>query len=368
MPAYKDNNTQTWYASFYYQNWKGERIKKMKRGFRTKREADEFIAKFKLEQAKDLDMNFEEFLNIYLRDLSNRIKQNTMITKTYVIEDKIKPYFKLKKINEISPADIIEWQNELLAYRDENGNPYSPCYLKTVHNQLSAIFNHAVKYYNLKNNPARIAGNMGKEKSKEMKFWTKEEYLKFSESMMRKDGVYQAFEMLYWCGLRLGEMLALTPGDFNFTKETVRINKSFQRIKGHDVITDPKTEKSNRTVQMPHFLAEEIHDYISRLYGIKRDSRIFHITKSGLHHDEKQAVEQISQQYGGVSAGWRILYTYYSHVSLLIEMGFSAVAIADRVGHESIDITYRYAHLFPAKGKEIADKLNIEREEIVNVA
>ena len=119
---------------------------------------------------------------------------------------------------------------------------------------------------------------MGKEKSKEMKFWTKEEYLKFSESMMRKDGVYQAFEMLYWCGLRLGEMLALTPGDFNFTKETVRINKSFQRIKGHDVITDPKTEKSNRTVQMPHFLAEEIHDYISRLYGIKRDSRIFHIT------------------------------------------------------------------------------------------
>lgn len=362
MPAYKDNNTQTWYASFYYQNWKGERIKKMKRGFRTKREADEFIAKFKLEQAKDLDMNFEEFLNIYLRDLSNRIKQNTMITKTYVIEDKIKPYFKLKKINEISPADIIEWQNELLAYRDENGNPYSPCYLKTVHNQLSAIFNHAVKYYNLKNNPARIAGNMGKEKSKEMKFWTKEEYLKFSESMMRKDGVYQAFEMLYWCGLRLGEMLALTPGDFNFTKETVRINKSFQRIKGHDVITDPKTEKSNRTVQMPHFLAEEIHDYISRLYGIKRDSRIFHITKSGLHHEMDRGCKET-----GVKR-IRLHDLRHSHVSLLIEMGFSAVAIANRVGHESIDITYRYAHLFPAKGKEIADKLNIEREEIVNVA
>ena len=94
MPAYKDKNNQTWYVSFYYQNWKGEKIKKMKRGFRTKREAEEFIAKFKLEQAKDLDMNFEEFLNIYLRDLSNRIKQNTMMTKTYVIDDKIKPYSK----------------------------------------------------------------------------------------------------------------------------------------------------------------------------------------------------------------------------------------------------------------------------------
>ena len=48
----------------------------------------------------------------------------------------------------------------------------------------------------------------------------------------------------------------------------------------------------------------------------------------------------------------------HSHISLLIEMGFSAVAIADRVGHESIDITYRYAHLFPSTQNEMADKLS----------
>lgn len=53
----------------------------------------------------------------------------------------------------------------------------------------------------------------------------------------------------------------------------------------------------------------------------------------------------------------------HSHVSLLIEMGFDAVAIADRVGHESIDITYRYAHLFPTKSKKIAQKLHLQREE-----
>ena len=50
----------------------------------------------------------------------------------------------------------------------------------------------------------------------------------------------------------------------------------------------------------------------------------------------------------------------HSHVSLLIEMGFSAVAIAERVGHESIDITYRYAHLFPTKQTEMANRLNSE--------
>ena len=48
----------------------------------------------------------------------------------------------------------------------------------------------------------------------------------------------------------------------------------------------------------------------------------------------------------------------HSHISLLIDMGFSAVAIADRVGHESIDITYRYAHVFPSTQMEVVSKLN----------
>ena len=53
----------------------------------------------------------------------------------------------------------------------------------------------------------------------------------------------------------------------------------------------------------------------------------------------------------------------HSHVSLLIEMGFSALAIADRVGHESVDITYKYAHLFPSKQQEMAQKLDMERKD-----
>ena len=58
----------------------------------------------------------------------------------------------------------------------------------------------------------------------------------------------------------------------------------------------------------------------------------------------------------------------HSHISLLIDMGFSAVAIADRVGHESIEITYRYAHLFPSKQAEMADKLDdLEKGEFQDV-
>ena len=196
---------------------------------------------------------------------------------------------------------------------------------------------------------------MGKEQPKEMKFWTKSEYLQFAEAMMDKPVSYYAFEMLYWCGLRLGEMLALTPEDFDFEKKTVRINKSYQRIKKKDIITDPKTPKSVRTVSMPDFLAEEMKEYINSLYGVEGDDRIFQITKSYMHHEMDRGCTQT-----GVKR-IRIHDLRHSHVSLLIEMGFSVVAIANRVGHESIDITYRYAHMLPTAQSEMATKLDIER-------
>ena len=156
--------------------------------------------------------------------MKERLKRSTWLMKTSVIDQKILPYFRKKKVQEIKPTDIIAWQNVMLTWRDENGRGYSPTYLKTIHNQCSAIFNHAVRYYELKSNPAAKAGNMGKEKTKEMLFWTKPEYQCFSDAMMDKPVSFYAFEILYWCGLRLGEMLALTAADFDFVKNTVRIN------------------------------------------------------------------------------------------------------------------------------------------------
>jgi len=357
MPVYKDEKKGTWFVSIRYVNWKGERDRKLKRGFKTKREAQKFERTFLLKESKNVDMLFKDFVDLYLNDCSHRLKENTIQTKEYIIKTKILPYLGEKKINEIKANDIIEWQNIMLAYRDDKGKPFSPCYLKTLHNQLSSIFNYAVRFYDLPSNPARTVGNMGKEKGKEIEFWTREEYLRFSEAMMDKDVSFHAFEMLYWCGLRVGELLALTPSDFDFEKETVKISKSYQRIKGRDVITSPKTEKSNRTIIMPHFLVEEMKDYISRLYGWKDDARIFVISKSYLHHEMERGCKETKLKK------IRIHGLRHSHVSLLIEMGFDAVAIADRVGHESIDITYRYAHLFPSKGKKIAQKLNMQREE-----
>ena len=221
-----------------------------------------------------------------------------------------------------------------------------------MHNTLSTIFNHACRFYNLKSNPARQAGNMGKEEYKEMLLWTTEEYKKFSEAVIDKPVSFYAFEMLYWTGMRMGELLALTMADFDFEKNTVRINKSYQRLQGQDYITSPKTAKSNRTIKLPNFLAEEMQEYFAMLNDQAPTDRIFQVTKSFLHHEMEKGSE-----VAGVKK-IRIHDLRHSHISHRIDLGFSAVAVADRVGHESIDITYRYSHLFPSKQVAMADTLD----------
>ncbi len=308
MAVYKDGDK--WRVIYRYTNYKGERKQTQKRGFATKREALGWEREVMLKSESKLDMTFGSFLEIYEADKKKRVKENTWESKSHVIRTKILPYFGERKIAEIEPRDVIAWQNEMLAYRGGNGEVYSPTYLKTIHAQLSAIFNHAVRFYHLPGNPAQKAGAMGSEEHKEMLFWTKEEYLKFADAMMDKPLSYYAFEMLYWCGVRLGEMLALTPSDFDFLRNTVTINKSYQRLKGRDVITSPKTAKSNRTIKMPHFLSEEMQEYIGMLYETGKDERMFQVTKSYLHHEMDR---------GAKAAGVKRIRIHdlrHSHVSL----------------------------------------------------
>ena len=355
MSVYKDNKTNTWRVIYRYTDWTGEQKQSSRRGFASKHEAQAWEREQMNKVTADLDMSFASFVEHYTEDLKTRLKENTWSTKDHIIRTKLIPYFGKLKMCAVTPQIVMTWQNEMLRFRDKDGKPYSPVYLRTVQNQLTAIFNHAMKYYNLRENPCRKAGPLGKKKSREMLFWTKEEYLKFADAMMDKPKSFYAFELLYWCGMREGELLALTPSDFDLEKGTVTISKSYQRIHGEDKITTPKTEKSNRTITMPDFLTEEVEEYMDSLDGIGKKDRIFNFTKDYLHHEMNRGAKQ-----AGVKR-IRIHDIRHSAISLLIDMGFSAIAIADRVGHESIDITYNYAHLFPSKQTEMAARLNMER-------
>ena len=349
LPAFRDESgNKTWFCKFNYTNWRGEKLTKKKRGFLTKKEALKWEKEFLNQHSESIEMSFREFFELYKRDRKPRIRENTWRTKEAIVNQKILPYIGDLMLNEINNVTIIQWQNELMKIKDKNGKNYSPTYLRTIHAQLSSILNHASRYYNLKTNVARDVGSMGEKEADEMLFWTQDEYERFIEAIKDKPESFYAFELLYWCGLRMGELLALTKEKFDFERHTLKIDESLQRIDGKNVITAPKTKKSIRTIVMPDFLTSEIKEYIESFYKLKPKDLIFNFSKSYLHHEmdrgsKKSQVKRI-----------RIHDLRHSHVSLLIELGFSATAIADRVGHESIDITYRYAHLFPSKQKEMA--------------
>ena len=329
MAAFKDKKNGSWYVQFRYTDWRGERQQKLKRGFATKKEAQAWEREFLMQKQADINMSFESFVALYEKDVKPKLKLNTWLSKEHIIRTKILPYFKKRKLSEITARDVIDWQNEIRQHTKSSGESYSPDYLKNVHTQLSCIFNHAIKYYGLQINPAAKAGNMGSEQSKEMLFWTKEEYLKFIDAMMAKPMLYYAFEILYWCGIREGELLALTPADFDFEKKTLRINKSYQRLQGKDVITTPKTKKSNRVIQMPDFLCDEMQDYFKQLYGLEPDSRIFPLSKYAL----KRGME-----FGCKAAGVKIIrihdlrHPYVKHTTKIFSlrlMDFQAQAYPD---------------------------------------
>ena len=195
MAVYKEPGKNTWRVLYRTTDWKGEEKQSTKRGFKTKREALAWEREMLNKATGDLDMTFKSFIEHYTEDVKPRLKENTWETKDNLIQTKFLPYFGKLKMNNIMPQQIIVWQNEMMNYRDENGEVYSPVYLKTIHNQLSAIFNHAVRYYNLRENPCKKAGSMGKKKNHEMSIWTKEEYLKFADAMMDKLQSYYAFEI-----------------------------------------------------------------------------------------------------------------------------------------------------------------------------
>ncbi len=351
MPVYKDSKTGTWYVKGRYRDWTGETKHLMKRGFALKREAVEWEQDFLVKKSTSLDMTFEQFYAVYCENMQERLKQSTWETKRNIIEGKILPFFRKLKMREITALQVVQWQNQMMKQKQSDGKPYSQTYLKTLHNQLSAIFNHAVRFYHLPANPAREAGIMGEKEGEEMHIWSEAEYRRFADAVMDKPLSFYCFEVLYWCGIREGELLALLPEDFDLSKGTLRINKTYHRTKGEDVITSPKTKQSYRIITVPAFLCEEIQEYLDMQYAPAPGQRLFPTSKGYLTRE---------LQRGAKAAGLERIRVHdlrHSHVSLLIQMGFSAVAIAKRVGHKSIDITYRYAHLFPTVQDDMALQL-----------
>lgn len=311
--AKKDANG-TWHIQFRYTDWAGNKHKSQKRGFKTKKEAEEWYHRFMLQQASDPSMLFRDFWEIYLADMKTRLRKTTIRQKRYIAEIKILPYFGDMPLNEITAPQIRKWQNEIIK------QGYKPTYLKRINNELNAIMNYAVNYYDLKSNPCRKAGSMGKAKADEREYWSVEEFNKFTDAIVDKHDSWVGFQILFWTGIRIGELLALKVEDFDFDKNTMRIDESYTVLEREEIIDAPKTESSFRTIILHTELTEIVREYIGTLYKPKKNTRLFEgHTK---HFFEKELKRGITNS--GVKKvvihGLR-----HSHASILVQQNYNPV-------------------------------------------
>lgn len=357
MPAYKDKKTGKWYVSFRYVDYTGVRRQKMKRGFDRKKDALEYEQDFLANMQGTPDITFQQLYDDYIEDCSHRLKETTVAGKIFLIDTKILPFFAKVPINEIDARSVRKWQNWLLGQKNKQGEPLSQTYIKTINNQLSAIFNYAVKFYDLKSNPLHKTGSIGKKHADEMKFWTLDEFeqaMTYFDAEVPYDYQYLTmYKLLFYSGMRQGELLALTLNDFDFEEGTVNINKSYARINKKDIISEPKTPKSKRIVYLPDFIFDMINNYVDMLVDYKPNQRLFEVHKSTLSRRLNAAAKN-----AGVER-IRVHDLRHSSASFLIELGCSSLLIQERLGHENIETTLQtYSHLYPNKQLDVVSKIN----------
>ena len=364
MSVYKDKDG-TWFVKLRYRDWDGQRIDTTKRGFTTKRDAAAWETERIRALTGSLDLSLKDFIyDVYLPNMENRIRKSTYLMKKNVLETHVIPVLGNFSIVALSATDIMRWQDGLMNYRNpKTGKPYTKSYLKTINLQLTAVLSHAVKYYNLPENAAIKAGSMGDNKHLEVDFWTYEEATLVLDELMDNPLYHMAVSFLYYSGCREGEMLALTWDKIDAKTRLVTIDSTYQILEGKPHIGPPKTPQGFRKVMLPDFLMDELFEFRNLVYKPNPDDRIFAgVNKSSLNRILKSTAEK---------AGVKPITVHglrHSHVSLLINMGVDAVSIGKRIGHKSVEITYRYAHMFPSTQKKLVECLeNLNKEEEASV-
>ena len=338
-----------------------ERKRTCKRGFEKKKDAEEwiknelpaFIKQLEHKETLDENLTMAELIELYMKDAHIRKEETTCLTKKNIVETKILPFFKDIKVYDVSTNHIRKWQNQMMTAVKKNGEPYSDTYLRSMNNQLSAIMNFAVSYHKLPFNPVLRTDRMGlKNPEDEAEIWTLEEYEKFSEQLQDKPMFYYIFEVFFWSGIRLGELLGLTKEDVSLEEGILSVKASYKTQTRK--MGKTKTKNSKRTIYIPQFLVEELAEYMETLYGLSEKDRIFPTSKTTLHKKLKEAAEKAGLKKITIH-GFR-----HSHISMLMD-GVSCASVMDiskRAGHKKPSTTMIYTHRYKGKDQMIADELN----------
>lgn len=331
-----------------------------KRGFATADEAKEWERVFLLESTTGVSSNMT-VNDLYIKFMDQKklvIRERTFYQTDLSFKKHILPVLGNIKLSNLTLEKIEKYQHDLLTVNKQNGEVLKNSTLELIQKELKSLLAFAYEKSYIKNMHIlsfKKVINIDESK-KEVDFWQPEEFYKFIEVV--DDIVYLTlFNVLYWCGLRIGEALALNWNDIDFNKKTIRINKSYSDYKHR--ITNPKTQNSYRTVIMP----DKCFDAVSKLF--EHDKQIIEFdNQKYIFHFEKplnQDTIKIRKDRWIAKAHVKRIRIHdlrHSHVSLLINLGFSAFDIAKRLGHSVDMVNNVYGHWFQNAQNKMVDKLN----------
>lgn len=355
MPVYIDKKTKKYYVEIYT-TINAKAIRKKKRGFEKKKDAQIWEREFLTNITYNPKMNAETLFNKYIEEKRIRWKEKTYLHRKYIINGVLIPYFKNKTIENITAKDILKFQNYLL----ENG--YSLAYIYAIEKLLSSIYTFICTYHNIKENVMKKIKKIGKNtKQNNERVWNEEKfdtlitYLKNTKhKSVNTDGLIAVFSTLFYTGMRSGELFALTWKDIDFENKTVNITKTLFRRSGKDIITPPKTENSIRIITIPDNLVMILKKYKETVYSPTESSRVFSwISPSTLSHtfrnwSKKANLPEI-----------RLHDLRHSHATVLLSKGAPIGAISKRLGHSNISVTLNtYSHVLKEDNDKLMDILN----------
>ena len=328
MSAYKDTEKGTWYVKFRYKDWQGHPRATTKRGFRTKKEALAYEADFQEQAKSQFKLTVKQLYDIYIEHEKSHVKPSTVIIVKNMLSRHVVAPLGEMRLDTITPNIIRIWQNDL------KSKELSPSTIKNINGYFSALLTFAVKYYNLPQNPFKITGSIGYSKKRTM-FWTLEQFNKViaAASQNPKEVKYALMlKILFFSGMRYGELMALTFDDFDFRNNTISIVKGF--MQGARQTSTPKSK--SRVIAMPALLMYDVRKYKSMLYD--NESHPF-AYKSEYFRKRLRAWSE--------KAGIPYIHIHslrHSHITYLMHKNFPAPAIAYRVGDSVETILRVYVH------------------------
>ncbi|MFM9320373.1 tyrosine-type recombinase/integrase [Streptococcus sp. ST16] len=345
----------------------------VRKGFKTKKEATEAEHYLRSVELKErfygakitvpmlYDMLKEE-------DSINNRKISYINTQENNYNKHIREYFiNVDNVGKLTYEDIYQFREQLRQKIAQNTDkPLSTNTINKIMILLKKIFDVGLRKGYYSNNPVKLLKKLPIEKPK-MQFWTIAEFQQFLKLFEGDEyNIKLLFTVLFFTGLRLGEALALTWQDIDFTSNTIHVTKSTYVNKGISHISTTKTKAGTRRIIINKKLSQELETWqkkqAKQLQQFSNDIttlQVFQnspiiITKNAIEKQYKKILER-----DNTLKKIRIHDFRHSHASLLINNGEDYLVVKERLGHASITTTIdTYSHLYPSKQKDLADKLD----------